>query len=62
MDKFVTFYVFSSKDIGEGKRVGGDEKAKYIIDCIVNDLKRYYPESNPKLERIDYTGFLDLED
>lgn len=62
MDKFVTFYIFASKDVGEGKRIGGEDKARYIIDNIVNDLSKYYPEANPKLERIDFNGFIDLED
>lgn len=62
MDKYVTFYVFASKDIGEGKRIGGEEKAKNVIENIVRDLQEYYPETKAKLETIEFNKFIDLED
>lgn len=62
MDKYLTFYVFASKDVQEARKLDGEGKAKAIIDSIVNDLKDFYPSSLPKFERIDFNGFLDLED
>lgn len=62
MDKFVTFYVFVSKDIGEGRRVGGEEMADAVIQDIIRDLQTYYDDCKPKIHHIDYNGFLDLED
>lgn len=62
MDKYVTFYIFASKDIAEGKRIGGEDKAKYIIDNIVGDLQKYYEDAKPKFIPIEYTKFIDLED
>lgn len=62
MDKYVTFYVFVAKDVAEGKRIGGEEKAKYILDNIIGDLQKYYPETNAKFEPVEYAKFIDLED
>ena len=62
MDKYLTFYIFASKDIQEAKRLDGESKAKMIIDSILKDLQYYYPDSLPKFEEIHFTGFLDLED
>lgn len=62
MDKFTTFYIFVSRDVAEGKRIGGEEKAKYIVDNIVGDLQKYYPELKTKFESIEFNKFIDLED
>lgn len=62
MDKFTTFYMFISKDIGEGNRVGGKEIADAVMQDIIDDLQKYYSDCKPKVHHIDYNGFLDLED
>jgi len=62
MDKYLTFYVFASKDVQEAKRLEGEVKARTIIGSILKDLQDYYPDSLPKFEEIQFIGFLDLED
>ena len=62
MDKFVTFYVFATRDLCEGRRLEGEEKAMEIINVLLSRLQKYYPEITPKMEIIDFLGYIDLED
>lgn len=62
MDKYLTFYIFSTRDLCESKRVEGDEKASYIIKNIISDLAELYPEADPRYEKVNYDGFISMEE
>lgn len=58
MDKFVTFYTYISRDNSEPIRFNSEEKALKQLKRIIQHLATIDPDSDPKLEKVNYNGFV----
>lgn len=58
MDKFTTFYTYVSRDISEPTRFNSEDKAMKQLKKIVDHLYEVDPDSEPKLAKVNYNGFV----
>lgn len=62
MDKYTTFYVYSDRDSSESHKIDAEGKSNNILNSIIEYLKYFYADINPKYISIEQKGFLELED
>lgn len=65
MDKFLTFYVYISKDYSEPIKNDGDTKSQTVLEYILSDLKDLYKENqeaNPRYITIGCNKNFKMED
>lgn len=60
MDKFLTFYVYTDKDVSEPIKNDAEGKLDTILKYIICDLQDYYKDLNAEYVSVDYSGYIEL--
>ena len=61
MDKFLTIYIYGTKDISDPNIFEIDKKIEVIKDQILDYLQQIYPETLPKFSPVEFKGTIKME-
>ena len=63
MDRYLTFYVYTTKDVSESDKIKAKDKTDIILnDGIISILEHDHNDAEIKYVPVEYSGFIELED
>lgn len=61
-DKYLCLYIYLSKDVSDPVNFGIEDKLNKVEELIIDYLKDYYPESNPRYIGVEFKGTILIEE